>query len=174
MRGKQHRRKLKPIDEQAADVVCRIIDRPHDFVAAQLAEPIGGRVEQRVRDLLIVDRLEHPEAADIRLVERVVLRVVARHDPPDDFAAGPRQKKRGIAVLVKRMLFAIEELFPLEQQRRHPRRIVRIDPPREFDEGVAFRARSDLSDFDLAARRVDFSGSGPVCKTEMTLRQWIN
>ncbi len=56
---------------------------------------------KRVRDLLIVDRLEHAEASDIRLMERVVARIVARHDPPDDFAARAGQEKRGIAVLGK-------------------------------------------------------------------------
>jgi hypothetical protein len=52
-------------------------------------------------------------------------------------------------VLIKRMLLAIEELFPLEQERGHPRGIIRIDPPREFDEGVALRPRTNPGDFDL-------------------------
>ena len=106
-------------------------------------QPIGRRVEQRVRDLLIVDRFEHPEAADIRLVERVVIRIVARHDPPDDFPAGARQKKRGIAVLDK---------TDVSRRLRNSFRSIRsggtqagsfcIDPPGKFDEGVAFRART--------------------------------
>ena len=81
---------------------------------------------------LIVDRLEHPEATAIRLVERVVARIVARHDPADDFAARARQKKRGIAMLIKRVFLAIEELLSLDQERRHPGRIIRINTPREI------------------------------------------
>ena len=86
MSRQNHRGKLKPVDEQTTDVVCRIINRPHDLVATELTEPIASRVEERVRDPLIVNRLEQPEAAHIRLVERVVLRIVARHDSPNDFA----------------------------------------------------------------------------------------
>ena len=82
-------------------------------------------------------------------MKRVVIRVVARHDPPNDFTAGSGKKKRRIPMLVKRVLPAIQELFPLEQQRGHPGGIMLIDPPREFDKGVAFRARTNLDDFHL-------------------------
>ena len=79
----------------------------------------------------------------------IVVRIVARHDPPDDVAAATREKQRRVAVLVERMLLAIEELLPLDDQRRHPRRIVGVDLPREFDERVAFRCRRDFGDYDV-------------------------
>ena len=67
---------------------------------------------------------------------------------PDDFAAGAREKKRGVAVLVERMLPA-EKPFPLDQERRDPRRVVHVNPPGKLDEGVTFGAGLDPSGFYL-------------------------
>jgi hypothetical protein len=39
------------------------------------------------------------------------------------------------------MPFAIEKSFPFEDQRRHPRRIIRINLPWKFDERIALAAR---------------------------------
>src|SRR5947207_9468085 len=149
MRGKEHRRELEPVDEQAADVIRRIIDRSHDLVPAEPAQPSGRRVKERGRDFLIVDRLEHPETADIGLMQGVVIRIVARQDAPHDFAAAASQEKFSFPMLEKRMLLLIEKFFSLEQERRDPGRIVRINTPRELDESVAVRSRSDPANFDL-------------------------
>src|ERR1043166_3761033 len=81
-------------------------------------------------------------------MERVVIRIVARHDSPYDFAARASEKKRGIAVFVKRVL-PTKKLFALDQERRHPRRIVRIDSPWKLDERIAFGTRLDLGYFYL-------------------------
>ncbi len=83
-------------------------------------------------------------------MERVIARIVARHDPPDDFAARAGEEKCGIAVLVEWMFLAIEELFPLDQQRRDPNRVVRVNPPRKFDKRVQVGARTNWFDFDLS------------------------
>ena len=166
MRGKKRGRKLKPVDEQAAEVIGRIIDRPHDLVPAQLTKPPGRRLEKGIRNLLIVDRLEHPEATDVGLMERVVLWIIARHDPPDDFTATPRQKKGGIAVLVKRMFLPIKELLPLNQERRDPGRVTGIDSPWEFDEGVAFGTRTDTNDFYLGHGQLISAAAGRGAKPQ--------
>ena len=74
----------------------------------------------------------------------VVVRIVARHDSTDDFAIPPCEEERGVPVLEKRMLLAIEKFFALENQGRHPGRIVAINLPRKFDEGVTFRVGNDF------------------------------
>jgi hypothetical protein len=74
------------------------------------------------------------------MMKGVVVRIVARHDSADDFAVPPREKKRGVAVLEKRMLFAIEKFFTFENQRRHPGRIVAINLPRNLMKAI----RSEL------------------------------
>jgi hypothetical protein len=47
------------------------------------------------------------------------------------------------------MFASIEEFPALEQKRRDPGRIVRVNAPGKFNEGIAFRARNDLRDFYL-------------------------
>src|SRR5688572_22588078 len=108
MRRQNRRGILEAIDEQAAEVVGRIIDRTHNLVPALPAEPVRRSVEQRTRNRLVVDRFEHSEATDIGLMERVIPRIVAGHDPADDLAVPPRQEKRRVAMFVKWMFGAIE------------------------------------------------------------------
>ena len=62
----------------------------------------------------------------------------------------PRQEKRRVAMFVKRMPGAIEKFSAFDQKRRHPGRIVRINTPGKFDEGVAFGARLDRSYLDFS------------------------
>jgi hypothetical protein len=97
-------------------------------------------------------------------MERVILWIVARHDPSNDFAAGTGEKKRGITVLIKRMFFAIKKFLPLEQERRHPHRIVRIDPPGKFYEGITFRGRTDPGDFDSRHEELISPGAPPCAR----------
>ena len=72
--------------------------------------------------------------------------VIAGHDPADDFAAGPGQKERRVAVLIKRV-FAAEKLFAFDHERRHPGRVILVNSPRKLDEGVPLRGGFDLGDF---------------------------
>ena len=69
-------------------------------------------------------------------MECVIIRIVARHDAADDLAISLGQEKRSVAVLVKRVPFAIEKSFPLEDQWRDPGWIVPINPPGKPDESV--------------------------------------
>jgi hypothetical protein len=45
---------------------------------------------------------------------------------------------------VERMPLAIEKLFAFDDQWRDPRRIIRINLPLEFDEGIALTPRGHL------------------------------
>ena len=62
--------------------------------------------------------------------------------------SGAGEKKRGVAVLEKRMFLPVEKFLSFEQKRRHPGGIVLVNPPREFDERVPLRFGSDLGDLD--------------------------
>jgi hypothetical protein len=85
-----------------------------------------------------------------------------------DLATGEREEQRCVAVLVEWVL-AAKKLFSLDQEGRHPCRIVRVNSPRKLDEGVTFGARLDRSDFYLR-HDVDFSVRAAARKTEMTLQ----
>ena len=75
------------------------------------------------------------------------MRIVARHDAPDNFAIAPGEKERGIAVLVKGMFRPIEKFLSLEDERRDPGGIVAVNLPREFDESVPVRAGNNARNF---------------------------
>src|SRR5207237_4209218 len=55
MRSQNRGSKLKSVDQQAADVVSRIIDRTHDFGATFLAQPTSRSLKKRGRHVRIVD-----------------------------------------------------------------------------------------------------------------------
>ena len=124
------RRRVEPVDQQAAGIVDRIVDRAADVGAAAGAEPAGGGVEQGMGRLPIVDAFEHAEAADVAAVAFVVARIVADQDSAQRLPAAQGDELRGVAVLVERMLAAVEKFLDLDQQGRNPMRIVRVDPPR--------------------------------------------
>ena len=73
-------------------------------------------------------------------MHRVVVRIVARHDPADDFSSAPGEKQSGVAMQIKRVALPIDETFALDDKRRDPSRIIFVNPPREFDKRVAFPA----------------------------------
>src|SRR5438105_1001567 len=135
---------LETLDQQSADVIGRVIDRSHDLAAASRAQPVSRGFKQRRRHVTIVDALEEAEAADVALMERIVIGIVTRHHAANDLAVPPRQKKRGIAMFVKWMPLAVEKRLSFKDQGRHPSRIVFIDPPWKFDKSVTFAARTDF------------------------------
>ena len=83
-------------------------------------------------------------------MQGVIARIVSCHDPADDFATGEGEEQCGIAMLIKWVFRAIEELLSLDQQRRHPGRIVHVNAPGKFDESVQIPARADWFDLDLS------------------------
>src|SRR5207245_11559674 len=106
------------------------------------------------RTIDMVGRLKQTKAADVRVMERVVVWIVARHDAADDFAISLSEEERGVTVLVKRLAFAIEKCFALDNQRRDPGRIISIDQQRKLDKLIQLFAVSYLYNFAL---RIGFS-----------------
>src|SRR5207244_2715116 len=154
IRGENGRRMFETVDEESANIVGRVIDRTHEFAAAASAHPGCRGVEKRRRNIDIVDRFKQTETADVRLVKRVVIWIVACHDAPYDFAIASGEKKCGIPVFIKRMPLAIEECLALDDQRRHPGGIIFVDAPWKLNERIAFPARANFGNFDSRHRNV--------------------
>ena len=89
------RRRVEPVDQQAAGVVQRVVDRTHDSRASTGLQPAGCRVQEGAGHLGIVGTFEHPEAADVGRLLLVVAAVVAdqdtSHRPP------PRRARNWVA-----------------------------------------------------------------------------
>src|SRR5947209_4042468 len=98
---------LEPIDQEGADIVRGVINWPHDFVASQRAEPLGGPSEERIRDFLVVNCLEQAKAADIGAMDRVVFRIVARRDSTHNFTSAAGYEEFGLSVFEEWMLLAV-------------------------------------------------------------------
>ena len=92
VRGQYGGRKLESIDQQTADVIGWIVDRPHHFSSSFRAKPIGRSFKERTGYIVIVDGFEQAKAADIWSVQWIVIRIITGHDAADDFAVFPRQK----------------------------------------------------------------------------------
>src|SRR5690606_8187748 len=73
-------------------------------------------------------------------VELVVRAVHDGRDPADDIAAAPREEQRDFSVIVEGMpARGVERLAQVREQRRHPHRVVRVDPPRQLQEPLEIR-----------------------------------
>src|SRR4051812_43649658 len=128
---------LESVNQEAAEIIRRVVNWPHDFIPAQGTEPFRGRAEERIGNLLIIGRLEQAEAPDVRAMDRVVFRIVACSDPTHDFTGATREKELGLSVLEERVLRPVEKLLSFNQQGRHPRRVAFVNSPWELNERVA-------------------------------------
>jgi hypothetical protein len=89
-------------------------------------------------------------------MEFVVVRIVAGDDSADNFPVATREKELGVAMSIKGMLFAVEKLLALDQKRRDPCGVIRINAPGKFDERVAIFPAGNFGYFDLRHR------AGPI------------
>ena len=110
-----HRLALEALDQDAALVVHREVDRADHAVAAALAQPGLGRVEQRVEHLLVVLALEEAEhapgvAAGSSLKARSIWALIRPTDPP----VAPGEEQLRLAVLEERVHAAVQEQLALE------------------------------------------------------------
>ena len=68
MRGEYGGRVLKAVDQQPANIICRVIDRAHDLAASARAQPIRCRSEQDSCRFDIINAFKQTEATDVCLV----------------------------------------------------------------------------------------------------------
>ena len=67
-------------------------------------------------------------------------------DPADRLAVALGEEVLGLGVLEEGVLVAVEELHPLEDQRRHPLRVVAVQAEGELDEALQVAPRADRPD----------------------------
>ena len=146
MRGQNGWRKLKPINQETADIVGRVVNWTHDHSASFFAKPTRRAFEECEGDVAIVYALKQTETTDIRLMQCIIIRIVARHDSANDLAPATagREKQRGITVPVERMPFTIQKRSAFNYQRRHPGWIICVNTPWKLDERVTLATRADL------------------------------
>ena len=105
----------------------------HPFLAA-LAQPAGGRVEQRLQHLLVVLELEEPEPAPVLALVVVEGVVDLGADAADDAPVAAGEEVLGFAVAEEGVHPPVQEQAPLELQRWHPLRVVSMQAERQVDE----------------------------------------
>jgi hypothetical protein len=95
-------------------------------------------------------------------MDGVIVRIITRHDAANDLAVSSSQKKRGVAVLIEWMVLAIEKPFALENEWRHPGRIILVSAPGEFDEVVSVPAIPDWRNFNCGHKERLLRARGPL------------
>jgi hypothetical protein len=130
----QVRRGVEPLDQKSGLVVDRERERPRGPAHAAASEPLFGRFEQRGEQLGIVLRLEEAEVSSRIAVALEMQAVDLGADPPDRLLAPERQPVGDLGMLEIRVLLRIEVLQALEQQRRYPVRVARVEARRHLQE----------------------------------------
>ena len=125
-----HRLALEALDQHAALVVHREVHRADHPVAAALAQPALGGVEERGRHLRVVLELEEPEHAPRVRVEVVERGVDLRADPARHPPVAAREEELRLAVLEEGPRARVEEQPPLYAKRGNPLFLVRVQPER--------------------------------------------
>ena len=146
---------LVALDQDADLVVGGEVHRAEDARAAVGGRPLGGGVEQGRGDRGVLDRLEEAEhrvAATLGLVPALV---DLGGDPPDRLAVALGDEVLGLAVLEPGVLLAVEELHPLEDQRRHPLRMVAMEPEGDLDEALQVAPRAERGGFRRLPREAE-------------------
>ncbi len=140
-----HRAQLEALDQHAALVVHGEVRRTDHALASAPAQPRRGGVEQRLGDLGVVLELEEAEPAPTAVVLVVEGVVDLRGDAPDHTAVAAREHVGRLTVGEIGVHPAVEEQAPLDLQRRHPHRLVSMQPERKVDEGLQLSATGDLA-----------------------------
>ena len=149
---KDLRHQLVALDEHTALVVGGEVHRSEDPVAAALAQPPLGGVEQRRGHRGVALALEEPEQTPAVVLEVVETVVDVGADPPDRLAVEPGDEVLGLRVLKERIARPIEMPPALGQEGGHPVRGAAIDRPRKPDEGAELAPVRDRSYVDPSAR----------------------
>ena len=125
-----------------------VVHRAEHPVAATLAQPAPGGLQQRARCLGVILALKPPEHAPLVVLEAVEVLVDMRADPPDRLPVAVSEEILRLGVLEKRVLARIEALLEVHQKRRDPLRLIAIEPPRELNEGIQLGSAFDGPNLD--------------------------
>ena len=120
-----HRRGVEAVHQQPAFLVDGQVERPAHLGHALAAQPVFGGAQQGREHRRVVAGLQQPEITDPLAVRLLVQRVHLRADAADHLVTAPRQPGLPAGVLEQRIA-GRQQLMPLQQQRRHPVRIVPV------------------------------------------------
>src|SRR3954466_6748645 len=124
---------LIALDQEAALVVGGEVHRADQPLPAPLPNPPLGGPEQRLEDVRVVLRVDEAELPVASALELVPATVDLGRDPPDRLSVPPGQEVLGLGVLEVGVLLLVQELAPLQEQRRNPRGAF-VEPKRQLDE----------------------------------------
>ena len=140
--------RVEALDQHPALVVHREVHRADHAVAAALAQPGLGRVEQRRGHLRVVLELEEAEQAPVVVLVVVEGAVDLGADPADHAAVAAGQEELRLGVLEEGVEARVQEQPPLDSKRGHPVRLVSMEPERELDELPSVAPRAHRCHFD--------------------------
>ena len=144
------RRSIEALHQQPAFLVDRQVEGTAYLLHALIAQPVFGGLQQVGEQIAIVTGLQHAEIPDFPVVPLLVEAVDLGADAPDGAAVVPRDPGLPAGMLEKRV-FGGQALFLLEQQRRHPLRVVAVKRPGNLDE---------LIEVPSAGNRLDMNSFG--------------
>ena len=141
-----HRRSLVALDQDPDLVVGGEVHRAEDAAPALVAGPLGRGTQQRRGDLGVLGGLEEAEHRVAATLGLVPAPVDLGGDTADRLAVALGEEVLRFGVLEERVLAAVEELHPLEDQRRDPLRVVAVQPEGDLDEALQLAPGADRAD----------------------------
>ena len=151
----------KAVDQQARLVPQGKTHRPDGALHALGAQPALRGFQQRVEDVLVVNRLDEAEMAGGVAITLLMQPVHLGGDAPHHFAAPLGDEEFGLGVLEIGIVLGVEVEAPLQQQRRHPVGVIGIDAIGQVVEGAPVGFASYRDNFDSCAQGPDsFDESG--------------
>ena len=144
------RRPVVGVEQDAHRLGGGGIDRPAQPRHAARLHPLRGGVDQRARHRIVVHRLEEAEEAGALVVKAVVVMVDDRRHRARHRPVAARQEQLNLGVPVERVVFGVELLLEVADQRRHPRVDAPVDDPREVDETAPLGTRAHRQHGDAA------------------------
>ncbi len=141
-------RRVEALDEGAHLLPDVEGEGPAHALHVPRREPPLGRIEQGVRHLRVVDRVEEAEEAGVVLVDAQVLAVDGRRDAAHEPAVAPRREDRALAVLEERVLLRVQPCADVHFERRHEAGVAAKDLVTDLDEVGHVGADGVLADVD--------------------------
>jgi hypothetical protein len=145
----QHRRRIETLDQEAAFLVDRQVERPQHALHAARAQPVLSDIEQGAKDGGVVLGVEHAEMAGGVLVLLEIEPVDLRADPADRLALAIGEPIPALGMLKIGVFVEAQALAALHQERRHIARAVAIEVVRQPDERIQLAPPIDGLDADL-------------------------
>jgi hypothetical protein len=142
-RLEDHRPPLVALDQNADLIVGGEVHRAEQTAAPLAPCPLGGGAEQSGGHLGVVGRLEEAEHRVAATLVLIPAMVDLDRDAADRLAVALGEEVLGLAVLEVGVLLAVEELHPLEDQRRHPLRLVAVQAEGDLDEALQLALAAD-------------------------------